>query len=302
MDFMLIADKAKELNCKVEFDEPMKNHTSFKVGGNATIFIEVCNTISLKSLLKLIREQNIPVRIIGNGSNILVNDEGINCVVLHLTGEFSDVKLISDNEIESGAGAKLSKLCDFALKNSLSGLEFAWGIPGSVGGATYMNAGAYSGEMKDVIISCTYLDKSGLEHTINSNELDFSYRHSMFSDKGYIITKVKFRLAKAEYNTIKSKMDDLLSRRKSKQPLEYPSAGSTFKRPQGYFAGTLIQECGLKGKRVGGAMVSDKHAGFIINRDEATASDVIKLIKLVQDTVYQKKGVHLDCEVKRWND
>lgn len=296
-----IAQLASDLGCEVHFNEPMKDHTRFKVGGNAKLFIEVLNTTALSELYKSISKISLPVKVIGNGSNIIVSDKGIDCIVLHLSGEFNNINLINNTMIESGASVKLSKLCDTALENSLSGLEFAFGIPGLVGGAVYMNAGAYGGEMKDIVESCTCIDELGNEHTLSNSQLDFSYRHSVFSNKNYIITKVRFNLAVGDKADIKLKMNEFLDRRKSKQPLNYPSAGSTFKRPTGYFAGTLIEECGLKGKSIGGAMVSEKHAGFIINKDNATADDIINLIKFVQDTVLKEKGVKLECEVKRWD-
>lgn len=293
---------AQNLGCRVSFDEPMCKHTNFRVGGKVPLFVEVHSEEVLSALIKQANKDSIKLRVIGNGSNVIVPDKGIDCVVLHMCGELCDISLVGENEIVSSAGAKLSKLCELALEHSLSGLEFAWGIPASVGGATYMNAGAYGGEMKDVIVSCSYLDSKGKRHELKADDMDLSYRHSSFSGTGDIITGVTMRFKKADRGDIKAKMDDYLSKRKLKQPLEYPSAGSTFKRPKGCFAGALIQECGLKGKRIGGAMVSEKHAGFIINEGNATAADITELIHYVQDTVYREKGIQLECEVRIWEN
>lgn len=280
------------------FDEPMKRHTSFKIGGNADVYCEVKTRKALINLMKICKERDIPYYIIGKGSNLLVSDDGIRGIVIKLSGEFSEVNFTENDLIRCGAGASLASACSFALKNSLSGLEFAWGIPGSVGGAAFMNAGAYGGEMKDVVEAVTYIDESGSLKLCKRDELDFGYRRSIFTDKNYIITDVFFRLKSKPSDEIREKMNDLMERRKSKQPLEYPSAGSTFKRPEGYFAAALIEECGLKGVSIGGAEVSTKHSGFIINKDNATCEDVKNLITYVKDQVYKQKGVELHCEVK----
>lgn len=279
-------------------DEPMSRHTSFKIGGNASIVAEPESAEQIAGIVKKCRELGIRCMAIGNGSNLLVSDEGIDACVILLGTECSEVKLIDENIIYARAGASLMKVCRFALEHSLSGLEFAYGIPGSCGGAAFMNAGAYGGEMKDVLYKCEHIDDSGNFGTLEGDELDLSYRHSAYYSNGCIITGLYLKLAKGNKKEIKAKMDDLIGRRKDKQPLEYPSAGSTFKRPEGYFAGALIQECNLKGAAVGGAQVSEKHAGFVINTGGATCKDVLNLCKKVSDTVYKEKGVRLEMEIR----
>lgn len=297
-DYNEICDIAKNLNCNVLLNEPMSKHTSFKIGGNADAFICVNDNSSLKSLLSSIKDRNIPYFILGNGSNLLVSDKGIRGIVLKLDGTFCDIKLINDDAIECGSGALLSKVCKFALENSLSGLEFAFGIPGTVGGAAFMNAGAYGGEMKDVIVCCDHITRSGKAEQLFSNDLGFGYRTSFYSDKDHIITGVTLKLKKGDPLHIKQNMDDFINKRKEKQPLNFPSAGSVFKRPVGNFAGTLIEQCGLKGKSVGGAMVSEKHAGFIINTGNAECQDVLALIDHIKATVFERTGIILECELK----
>ncbi|MBQ0098354.1 MAG: UDP-N-acetylmuramate dehydrogenase [Oscillospiraceae bacterium] len=286
----------KTLSAEYIENEPMKNHTTFKIGGNADIFVKVFDKKSLSLLVSYCIENDIDYFILGKGSNILVSDDGLSKVVITLDGEFKNIE-VNGETIKCGAGVALSKLCTVALDNSLSGLEFAYGIPGSVGGATFMNAGAYGGEFKDVVSSVTCLAKDGKIKTYEKGELDFSYRHSVFSDTGEIVLYTTFSLKKGEKESIKSQMDDYMFRRTSKQPLDFPSAGSVFKRPQGNFAGTLIEKCGLKGTRVGGAEVSQKHAGFIINADNATCKDVEELIKLVQKKVEEETGYFLEREI-----
>jgi UDP-N-acetylmuramate dehydrogenase len=236
--------------------------------------------------------------VVGNGSNLLVSDEGIDACVILLGNKFSEVKLIDKNVIFAQAGASLTKVCRFALENELSGLEFAYGIPGSCGGAAFMNAGAYGGEMRDVLYKCEHIDSNGNLGDLQGDELELSYRHSAYYNNNCIVTGLYFKLDNGDKDEIKSKMTDLIGRRKEKQPIEYPSAGSTFKRPEGYFAGALIQECGLKGATVGGAQVSEKHAGFVINIGGATCNDVLELCKKVSDTVYKEKGVKLEMEIR----
>ena len=283
---------------EISFDEPMNKHTSFKIGGKADEYCEVKTKKALAELIGLCKENEIPYFIIGKGSNLLVSDNGIRGIVIRLGGKFSEMNLTEDGLIRCGSGAALASVCSYALKNSLSGLEFAWGIPGTVGGAAYMNAGAYGGEMKDVVEAVSYVDENGVLKSFKRDELDFSYRKSVFTDKEYIVTDVLFKLENKPQNEIREKMDELMGKRKSKQPLEYPSAGSTFKRPEGYFAAALIEECGLKGASVGGAEVSEKHSGFIINKNNATCEDVKNLIAYVKKEVYKQKGVELHCEVK----
>lgn len=280
-------------------DEPMKNHTTFRTGGNASVFISPRDEAELSLTLKLVKQNGMKPFILGNGSNLLVDDAGIShSPVIYIGEAFSSISLVDETKIEVGAGASLSSLCRFALENSLTGLEFAFGIPGSCGGAAFMNAGAYGGEMKDVVSLCKHLDFNGEKGFYNKDELDFGYRHSVYSSSDCVITSIVLSLEKGEKEEIQVKMRELLQRRKDKQPLEYPSAGSVFKRPEGYFAGALIEQSGLKGKRIGGAMVSTKHAGFIINYDNATTKDVLDLVKFCQDTVMEKFGVMLEREIK----
>lgn len=280
-------------------DEPMKNHTTFKTGGNASVFICPEDEQQLSQALQIINKLGMKPFILGNGSNLLVSDEGIkDRPVIYIDKGFEQIKLLDENTIEVGAGASLSSLCRFALEHSLTGLEFAFGIPGSCGGAAFMNAGAYGGEMRDVVSRCNHIDFCGDKGHYDRDELDFGYRHSVYSDNDCVITSIVLRLEKGDKEQINAKMRELLQRRKDKQPLEYPSAGSVFKRPEGYFAGALIEQSGLKGKRIGGAMVSEKHAGFIINYDNATTQDVLDLVKFCQDTVMEKFGVMLEREIR----
>ena len=293
-----IALFAEKLGATVEFNAPMKKYTSFKCGGNASILITPDSSDSLQKIISYSYTKNVKPLMIGNGSNLLVTDNGIDNVVIKIGSKMSKIELIDDTTIFCEAGASLKSLCMFALENSLSGLEFAYGIPGTLGGAAYMNAGAYGGDMKDVLFSCKHIDADGNIGELSQDELDLRYRGSVYTDNGFTIVSAIMKLKKAEMTDIKAAMDDKLQRRKDKQPLEYPSAGSTFKRPEGYFAGALIEESGLKGYTVGGAQVSEKHAGFVINKNKATATDVITLIKDVQKIVFEKHGVMLETEVK----
>ena len=278
-------------------NEPMKNHTTFHIGGNADCFCEVKTVDALKKILTLCRENNIPCFIIGLGSNLLVSDNGFKGIVIKLGGAFTEMH-VENNQISCGAGASLASACVLARKNSLSGLEFAWGIPGSVGGAAYMNAGAYDGEMKDVISEVTFMDSFGNIKTYQKNELDFGYRHSVFTDTQNIILNVTFTLKPEQQVIINDRMQELMDKRKSKQPINHYSAGSVFKRPEGFYAAALIEECGLKGFSVGGAEVSTKHSGFIVNDHNATAEDVRQLVEYIKKVVLEKKGVELCCEIK----
>ena len=289
---------AKKLNIKYSENEPMKNHTTFKVGGNARLMVYPKSAQDTAQIVKLCKAQGIRLLAIGNGSNLLVSDNGIDACVMCFGNDFSDIKLIDDETVFAESGASLMKLCRFALDNGLSGLEFAYGIPGSCGGAAFMNAGAYGGEMKDVLYRCDHIDENGNIGFLEGEDMKLSYRHSAYYGNGCIITGLYLRLKKADKNEIKAKMDDLLQRRKDKQPLEYPSAGSTFKRPEGYFAGALIEECGLKGKTVGGAQVSEKHAGFVINKGGATCRDILELCDECAKTVMREKGVKLEMEIR----
>ena len=294
-----LIDISKKLSCTVLLNESMKKHTSFKIGGDADVFIYVNNIESLKIILGLITTENIPYFIIGNGTNLLVSDDGFRGIVLNLQHGLKNIEINKEeNTIYCEAGVPLNKVCVCALQNNLSGLEFAWGIPGTCGGALSMNAGAYGSDISNVIESSKHLTPSGTTETLSKNELNLSYRKSIFSFIPFIISSMKFKLHKANEKDIRAKMYENISKRKSKQPLEYPNAGSIFKRPKGYFAGALIEQSGFKGKFVGGAMVSPKHSGFIINTGKATASDVSNLIYLIKDKVYKEFGVILECEIK----
>lgn len=293
-----LTDILNSRNITYVCNEPMSAHTTFKIGGAADILITVRTIDELQTAVNACKASDIPVMILGNGSNLLVSDNGIEGAVITLDGDFKEITVEGDT-ITSGAGAKLSRLCSVALENSLTGLEFAYGIPGSVGGAMYMNAGAYGGEMKDVALSVTALTPDGEIREVPAEDLQLGYRTSVFKTNGDIILFSKYELEQGDQAAIKAKMDDVMDRRKTKQPLEFPSAGSVFKRPEGAFAGTLIEQCGLKGKTVGGAQVSEKHAGFIINIGGATCDDVMGLVKLVQDTVKAETGYFLEREIIR---
>ena len=275
--------------------EPMARHTTFKIGGPAKYFVEADSVKTVKEALMAAREYSVKSYVIGNGSNLLVSDFGIDGLVIMMGNKFSEVR--ADGEcIYAEAGAKLSKIAKCALAHSLTGFEFAAGIPGSIGGAVYMNAGAYGGEMSNIIAESTAIDEDFSEITVT--EHDFGYRKSIYKDSGKVITGAKIRLTTGDGENIRETMESLAARRREKQPLELPSAGSVFKRPEGFYAGALIEGAGLKGETVGGAMVSDKHAGFIVNKGGATAEDVKKLIEIIKTRVYEKYRVLLDTEIK----
>lgn len=286
-----------ELKCEYSTEAMLKDYTSFKIGGKAGIMVFPDTIEKISEIILFAKSRNIDIFVIGKGSNLLVNDNGINGIVIN-TCNLDKIELIDETTIKCQSGISLSRLCRFALDNSLTGLEFAFGIPGTAGGAAYMNAGAYGGEMKDVLVSCNHIESDGTLSSFSGNELSLGYRHSAYSDSNCIITELIIKLQKGDKSEIKLRMDELIAKRKDKQPLEYPSAGSTFKRPEGYFAGALIEDCGLKGYTVGGAQVSEKHAGFVINIGSATASDVISVIQHCQKTVFEKTGVNLEAEVK----
>lgn len=281
---------------EIKYNEPMKNHTSFKVGGPCDILVIPKTKEKLVLALSKIYNANVPYFVMGKGSNLIVKDGGFRGVILKLTG--LDYILVRDNKVIAGGGASLSNTAREALTNSLKGMEFASGIPGTVGGAVAMNAGAYGGEIKDIIEWAECIDQHLNLIKLSKEELDLSYRHSKVHDENLVVVEACFNLEKGNYEETKAYMEDLNRRRLEKQPLNYPSAGSTFKRPPGYFAGKLIEDSGLKGYRCGGAMVSEKHAGFVINYDNATARDVLDVIKHVQKTVFEKFGVTLETEVK----
>lgn len=293
----IIFNLAEILGCEARKYEPLSKHTTFKIGGVADTYVKVTSLSKLSTILKECRESDIDYMIIGNGSNILASDDGYRGVVIRLDGDFRKIALLDDDTVYCGAGATLAALCKFALNNGLSGLEFAWGIPGSVGGAVFMNAGAYGGEMKDVVYSVNHLTKNGEPGRTEKDALQFGYRTSVYRQNNAIITGATLKLRKDNPEDIRARMDDYLGRRSSKQPLEYPSAGSVFKRPAGAYAGALIEQCGLKGHSHGGAQVSEKHAGFIINKANANANDVKSLIREVQTKVYDETGYNLECEL-----
>lgn len=278
-------------------DEPLKEYTSFKIGGPADYLLFPKTNEEVSRLIKLCREEKIPLFVLGNGSNLLVTDEGFRGAIIQLYRSFNGIS-IDHNRMTAQAGALLSQVASAAAKASLTGLEFASGIPGTLGGAVFMNAGAYGGEMEQVVRRVTAVDMEGNLYEFTHDELDFSYRHSMLQVQQMVALDVTMELQEGDQTEIRRVMFELNKRRKEKQPLEYPSAGSTFKRPHGYYAGKLIMDSGLAGYRVGDAMVSEKHCGFIINVGSATCSDVLKLIDHIQKVVYDKYQVKLEREVK----
>ncbi len=277
-------------------DVLLKEHTTFKTGGPAGAFVLVENNDELARVVVFLKNREIPFFVLGNGSNLLVSDSGFDGAVIKLSGSFNELS-VSDNVIIAGAGVLLSKVCLMAEESGLSGLEFAYGIPGTLGGAMVMNAGAYDGEMSYVVSEVTVLDGEGIVRTLSCEDMHFGYRESIIKHSPMIVLSAKMTLEPGDRAEIHNKMADFLQRRKSKQPLEFPSAGSTFKRPVGYFAGKLIEDAGLKGKRIGGACVSEKHSGFIVNTGGATASDINMLMETVEEEVYQRFGVKLEPEV-----
>ena len=299
MDYTALKEYLTEIQCTFKENEPLAQYTTFKIGGPADIFAEPGNEETLSKVLKFCSDNEYKVYIIGNGSNLLVSDLGVEGVVIRIRGGLSDIYLSDSNEIICQSGLKLSLLCNFALECGLSGAEFAWGIPGLVGGAVYMNAGAYDSEISNIITRCSYLSMDGKRNTISKEEMKMGYRTSIFKEnKNMVITSAEFKLIPAAIEQIRERMDDLIARRRSKQPLEFPSAGSTFKRPTGNFAGTLIDMCGLKGFTVGGAAVSEKHAGFVINKGNATAADVKRVIEAVSERVFLETSIKLEPEVE----
>ena len=298
LDYSKLDRVIEESGCSCRKDEPMSLHTTFRIGGAADRFLTVEDKNQLAVLLRTLEDENIPWMLLGNGSNLLVSDKGIRGAVLTLDGDFAKTELLPDGKtVRAGAAVMLSSLCAFARDKGLSGLEFAWGIPGSVGGAAYMNAGAYGGEMKNVIQSVTHLTPDGNIVTLPDTELDFSYRHSRYTGKRDIILWVEYGLEPGDTSEIARQMDDQMQRRKEKQPYDMPSAGSVFKRPANGYAAAIIEECGLKGKQIGGAQVSPKHAGFIVNTGGATCEDVLMLIAEIQKTAAEQTGTQLECEV-----
>ncbi len=278
------------------YREPLKKHTTFRVGGEADCIIQIENGKQLTALLGYLARVEIPYFILGNGSNLLAGDKGYRGIVLQVSEKMNKIR-VEGNRIYAQAGALLSRVAKTALDEGLTGLEFAAGIPGTVGGGVVMNAGAYDGEMKMVVETVTVLDKTGTELELDNETMEFGYRTSVVKNHPFIVTECCFLLKKGDKQAIAEKMEDFQRRRKEKQPLEYPSAGSTFKRPEGYFAGKLIMEAGLAGKKIGGAQVSEKHCGFVINTGNATAWDIRRLITLIQEEVYRQFSVKLTPEV-----
>lgn len=280
----------------IKTDEVMRKHTSFKVGGPADVMVYPVSFNMVKNLISFFKTNNINYYVMGNGSNLIIKDGGFRGVVINLT-KLNEIT-VNDDTIIAQCGALLSLVARRALEKGLTDLEFAAGIPGSIGGAIAMNAGAYDGDMSKVVVSALVIDDSGEILELSRDELQLSYRNSIVLNKGYVVLETKLKLHHGDAETIKAKMNDFAERRRSKQPLEYPSAGSTFKRPEGYFAGKLIQDAGLKGKSVGDAQVSEKHSGFIINKGNATATEIMELINVVQNTVFDMYGVELHTEVR----
>ena len=279
-------------------DEPMCKHTTFKIGGNADIYVKPQDITELSKIIKICNLEREDYFILGNGSNLLVADDGYRGVVIQMYNNYNSIE-VKGNSIVAEAGALMSRIAKVAYEHELTGLEFSAGIPGTIGGGTMMNAGAYGGELKDVITRVEAVSREGELYTLGKEDLEFEYRTSVFEKNNSIVTKVTMELKRGLKAEIKARMDELSKARISKQPLEYPSAGSTFKRPEGYFAGKLIMDSGLRGKQIGGAKVSDKHCGFVINTGGATAKDVVDLIDFITEKVYADFGVRLDTEVKK---
>ena len=282
---------------QVLFEEPMKSHTTFRIGGPAEVFIMPKSVKQVQMAVKICQEEQIPYFILGNGSNLLVSDRGYRGVIIQMDRNMGEIQ-VEGTEIQAAAGALLSSIAVAARRESLTGFEFAGGIPGTLGGAVVMNAGAYGGEMKNIVKTVRLMDEEGQVVEFSNEDMNFGYRHSRLSDERWIAISAVISLEKGDKAEIKAKMEDLALQRRTKQPLEYPSAGSTFKRPTGYFAGKLIQDSDLKGVSVGGAQVSSKHSGFVINYNKASAKDIVDLIEHVKITVYECQGVHLEEEVK----
>jgi len=278
-------------------NEMMKDYTTFRIGGKADVVVKPGSYEEVAIAVKLCKENQVPYYILGNGSNLLVADEGYRGVIIQIYNRLDEVK-VEGNRVVAQAGALLSKIATKAMENSLTGLEFAHGIPGTLGGAVVMNAGAYNGEMKQVLVSCDVLDEEGNILNLTNEQLELGYRTSIIQKKNYIVLGATIALEKGNQQEIKAYMKELMTRRKEKQPLEKPSAGSTFKRPVGYFAGKLIMDSDLRGYKVGGAMISEKHCGFVVNDGDATCKDVEDLIKHVQKVVKEKFQVDLEAEVK----
>lgn len=295
IDINELTEICTRLNCKFIAEADLSDYTTFKIGGACRALIDVCSVESTAEILRCIVKNNIKYAVIGRGSNIIASDNGFDGIILHFGSAFSDIS-INDTSITAQAGAMLSAVCRKAQESGLSGMENLFGIPGTVGGALYMNAGAYGSEMKDIVVSAEYIDENGDIKTISVDDMYLSYRYSIFAKKNCIITSVTMKLKEGNPDTIKSAMNECMQKRTSKQPLEYASAGSTFKRPKGSYASLLIEQCGLKGLSVGGAEVSTKHSGFVINKGGATCADVLELCEKVRTVVNEKTGYILELE------
>lgn len=299
LDFGPLDRAAEKLGLRCLVQEPMAVHTTFKIGGPADRMLFPETEKQLAGLLQVMEAHALPWLVLGNGSNLLVSDSGIRGAVLCLSGDFRKTVLLPDGcTLRAGAGASLATVCAFARDRELSGLEFAWGIPGSAGGAAYMNAGAYGGDMKDVVTKVRHVSAVGEPGKAAGDALEFGYRKSRYTGSRDIITGVEFSLVPGDASQIAARMDDLMGRRREKQPYDMPSAGSVFKRPENGYAAAMIDQCGLKGRRVGGAQVSEKHAGFIVNTGGATCKDVLELVRIIQETVKARTGTALECEIR----
>ncbi|MBP3855977.1 MAG: UDP-N-acetylmuramate dehydrogenase [Ruminiclostridium sp.] len=296
MGYEAIAGIADRYGAKTLFDESIAEYTSFRIGGKCDVIVMPNSADCIKELVSYCKQTGTKYYILGKCTNVLISDSGLRGVVIIIDGDYSGVRR-EGNRLICEAGASLTKICGAARNEGLTGLEFAYGIPGSAGGALYMNAGAYGGEMKDVIVYCDYLDSDGSVKRMNRDEMELSYRHSVFCGTDKIILSVCFELTDGDKEKIADDMNAIMNKRRDKQPLEYPSAGSTFKRPEGYFAAKLIEDSGLKGFTVGGAQVSEKHSGFVINKGGATCEDVKRLIDEVKKKVLEDSGVALECEI-----
>ena len=292
-------EESKILSENVKYNIPMKNYTSFKIGGPAEYFVQIKNAEELQEALKIHQQTKEPLTIIGNGSNLLVNDNGIKGIVLQINIKKLEIQEEKDNiKVIVGSGNKLGELAQKLAQKEIAGFEFASGIPGTIGGAIRMNAGAHGTEMKDIVQTITYVDKMGKIHKMTAEQAKFQYRKSIFAEKDYIIIEAELKLQKGNKKEIQEKMQEYAKYRKEKQPLEYPSAGSTFKRGEDFITAQLIDECGLKGYQIGGAQISEKHAGFIINKGNATAEDVLKLIEYTKEQVHKKFGKNIETEIE----
>lgn len=294
---MNIKEQTEKLCANVKYNEPMKNHTTFRIGGNADIFCEPSGEKELSDLILFFRKENLPYVVLGNGSNVLVGDNGIRGTVIKIGSKMSGAE-VKGEKLYAQGGILLSRLAKIAMNESLSGMENISGIPGSLGGAIYMNAGAYGSEISEILEEVTFVTQTGQIKTLKADELMMGYRKSIFMENGGIVASAVIKLHKGDKAQIEKNMAEITKRRVDKQPLDLPSAGSTFKRPEGHFAGKLIEDSNLKGFGIGGAKISEKHAGFIVNYNNATAADVMAVIKHAQDTVYEKFGVKIEPEVK----